>query len=242
MDCLNSGQANRKQMRISLKHWLRQRREPWTKVFYAAFRRWKADKMEPRRMEFPGIGPQSVVFDVGGFQGNWAADIHTRYGAQVHVFEPHPSFAAAIRSRFAANPAIVTHAFALGSSEGTLDLSDDGDASSSFRKAGRTVQGHIEPVARFFADTGIEIVDLIKVNIEGGEYDLLPALLDAGLMPRIGILQVQFHLFSADDIPRRDAIRARLAQTHDCDWSYDFVWEQWSLRGQERDLRSTALR
>lgn len=224
-------------MRISLKHWLRQRREPWTKVFYAAFRRWKADRMEPRRMEFAGIGPQSVVFDVGGFQGNWAADIHSRYGAQVHVFEPHPAFATAIRTRFAGNPAITVHDFALGSAEGTLDLSDDGDASSSFRKAGRTVQGRIEPVAGFFASAGIGHVDLIKINIEGGEYDLLPALIEAGLMPRIGILQVQFHLFSADDIPRRDAIRARLAETHDCDWNYDFVWEQWSPRRQGRDRR-----
>ncbi len=217
-------------MRISLKHWLRQRREPWTKVFYAAFRRWKADRMEPRRMEFTGLGPQSVVFDVGGFQGNWAADIHARYGAKVHIFEPHPTFAATIRDRFAGNSAIQTHDFALGSNEGTLDLSDDGDASSSFRRAGRTVTGRIEPVSRFFAQSGIPRIDLMKVNIEGGEYDLLPALLEAGVMPRIGILQVQFHLFSADDIPRRDAIRARLAETHVCDWSYEFVWEQWSLR------------
>lgn len=224
-------------MRISLKHWLRQRREPWTRVFYAAFRRWKADRMETRRMEFQGIGAQSVVFDVGGFQGNWAADIHGRYGAKVHVFEPHPAFATAIRARFAANPAIILHDFALGSSEGTLDLSDDGDASSSFRMAGRTVQGRIEPVARFFAQTDIPRIDLMKVNIEGGEYDLLPALIEAGLMSRIGILQVQFHLFSADDIARREAIRARLAETHDCDWSYDFVWEQWSLRAQGRDSR-----
>lgn len=217
-------------MRISLKHWLRQRREPWTKVFYAAFRRWKADKMEPRRMQFAGIGPTSVVLDVGGFQGNWAADIHARYGAQVHIFEPHPAFAAAISRRFHGNAAITTHAFALGSAEGTLNLSDDGDASSSFRTAGNTVTGRIEPVARFFACADIPRIDLIKINIEGGEYDLLPALIDAGIMPRIGILQVQFHLFSADDIPRRDAIRAKLAQTHDCDWSYDFVWEQWSRR------------
>ena len=94
--------------------------------------------------------------------------------------------------------------------------------------SGRAVRP--EYVVEVLDELGAPQIDLMKVNIEGGEYDLLPALIDAGIMPRIGILQVQFHLFSADDIPRRDAIRAHLAQTHDCDWSYDFVWEQWSRR------------
>jgi FkbM family methyltransferase len=217
-------------MRISLKDWLHQRREPWTKVFYTAFRRWRADRMESVRMQFDGIGPDSVIFDVGGFQGNWAADIHERYKSQVHVFEPHPVFAQEIRLRFQGNPAITIHDIALGHDEGSLTLSDDGDASSSFHSAKNVVTGRIESVTRFFANTDIPRIDLMKINIEGGEYDLLPALAEGGIMPRIGILQVQFHLFSEDDIHRRDTIRAMLADTHTCDWSYDFVWEQWSLR------------
>lgn len=217
-------------MGISFKSWLRKRREPWTKVFYVAFRQWKTDKMESVRMQFSSIQASSVVFDVGGFQGNWAADIHDRYGAQIHIFEPHPTFAAGIRKRFEGNSAITTHDFALGSSEGVLSLSDDGDASSSFGAAEHGISGRIEPVSRFFANTDIPRIDLMKVNIEGGEYDLLPALIAADIMPRIAILQVQFHLYSADDIARRDAIRTKLAETHVCDWNYDFVWEQWLLR------------
>lgn len=220
-------------MGFSLKHWLRQRREPWSRVFYKAFRQWRADKMESTRMQFDTIGQGSVVFDIGGFQGNWAADIHARYGARIHVFEPHPGFANDIRSRFRGLDTILTHEFALGANEGELILSDDGDASSSFRKAKQSVSGRIKPVSEFFAEHDIARIDLMKVNIEGGEYDLLPALSDAGIMPRIAILQVQFHLFTEDDIQRRDAIRTRLAKTHDCDWSYDFVWEQWSLRHSE---------
>jgi len=217
-------------MRISLKDWLHQLREPWSKVFYTAFHRWRADRMESVRMQFDRIGPDSVIFDVGGFQGNWAADIHERYGSQVHVFEPHPIFAQEIRRRFQDNPAITIHDFALGHDEGSLTLSDDGDASSSFHSTIHVVTGRIESVTGFFANTDIRRIDLMKVNIEGGEYDLLPALVEGGVLPRIGILQVQFHLFSEDDIHRRDTIRAMLAETHTCDWSYDFVWEQWSLR------------
>ena len=186
--------------------------------------------MERVRMQFDRIGPNSVIFDVGGFQGNWAFDIHERYGSQVHVFEPHPVFVQEIRDRFQDNPAITIHDFALGHDKGSLTLSDDGDASSSFHSAKNTVTGRIKAVSGFFANTDIPRIDLMKVNIEGGEYDLLPALIKDGIMPRIGILQVQFHLFSKDDIHRRNAIRTMLAETHTCDWNYDFVWEQWSLR------------
>lgn len=217
-------------MRISLKHWLRLRRDPWRKVFYDAFKRWKADGMEPRRMQFPGLTAGSVVLDVGGFEGNWAAAVHGASGAVVHVFEPHPGFAAAIARRFAGNPAIKVHDLALGSAAGSLQLSDDGDASSSFRKAAATVMGRVVPVRDFLTPAAFPRIDLVKINIEGGEYDLLPALVEAGVMPRIDLLQVQFHLFEQGDIARRESIRARLAETHDCDWAYPFVWEQWRRR------------
>lgn len=222
--------AERLTMRISLKHWLRVRRDPWRKVFYQAFRRWKADRMEPKRMVFAHLNAASVVLDVGGFEGNWAADIYERYGALVHVFEPHPRFAARLKQRFEAVPTIKVHDVALGSGEGTLSLSDDGDASSSFRASKATVLGRVVPVASVLTGIDFPQIDLVKINIEGGEYDLLPALDEAGVMARISVLQVQFHLFTPDDIARRDEIRLRLAKTHVCDWSYDFVWEQWSRR------------
>lgn len=217
-------------MAISFKRLLRQYREPWSKVFYKAFRQWRADKMEETRMVFTDIGSSSIVFDVGGFEGNWAADIHTLYGSYVHIFEPHPVFADKIDQRFKGKESYILHPFALGSSAGTLTLSDDGDASSSFRETQNSVVGQIVPVDQFFENHDISNIDLMKVNIEGGEYDLLPALVNANIMPRIKLLQVQFHLYSAEDVERRDAIRQMLEKTHTCDWSYDFVWEQWSLR------------
>jgi FkbM family methyltransferase len=220
----------RGQMRLSLKHWLRRHREPWTVVFYEGFKRWKRDGMAARWMLHPKLGPDSLVFDFGGFEGNWTADIHASYGCAAYVFEPHPAFAARLSQRFSANPSITIHPIALGSHDGTLNLSDDGDASSSFREAKSTVSGPLQSVARFFAEHDVPRIDLAKINIEGGEYDLLPALIDSGVIRRIVSLQVQFHLYSADDIARRDAIRQRLCETHDCDWNYDFVWEQWSLK------------
>lgn len=72
-------------------------------------------------------------------------------------------------------------------------------------------------------------IDLAKINIEGGEYDLLPALADQGALCRIRRLLIQFHLFQPDFIAKRDVIRDKLAETHGCVWEYPFVWEEWCL-------------
>jgi len=75
---------------------------------------------------------------------------------------------------------------------------------------------------------GHDSIDLLKMNIEGGEFPLLERLLDAGLMPRIKRLQIQFHEFVPDAHARRAALVARMEETHQRQWNYDWVWECWS--------------
>jgi len=217
-------------MRISLKHWLRRKRSPWLKIFYDSFKRYKTDRREAIRQDFDGLGEKSVVLDFGGFEGNWAHDIHERYKCSVHVFEPHPRFAEELRNRFSGNDKIFIHEFALGSEEGVLKLSDDGDASSALRENKNAVEGRILPVSVFFNEHPDTDFSLAKINIEGGEYDLLPALLDTGFVNKIGILQVQFHLYSESLIAVRTGIVSRIEENFRSDWSYPFVWEQWTKK------------
>lgn len=215
-------------MRLSPAYWLKLHREPWRKVFHRSFRRWRKDRMELRRFELTGLGPDSMVFDIGGFEGGWADRISARYGCRVHIFEPHPRFAEELELKFAGNDRVTVHPFALGSTDGTLDLSDAGDASSAVSGAQTSVRGKVVDVARFMTQFPEKRIALAKINIEGGEYDLLPALSAAGELARFDTIQVQFHLFGPENISMRDRIRESLARTHREDWAYEFVWEQWS--------------
>ena len=70
----------------------------------------------------------------------------------------------------------------------------------------------------------------MKLNIEGGEFPLLEAMLSSGLISLVRHLQVQFHRFVPDADRRRDAIRTALARTHAQNWCYPYVWESWSRR------------
>lgn len=217
-------------MKISLSRWRELRQKPWRRQVYQSHRRWRRDGMEARRWDVEGIGPGDVVLDFGGFAGDWAARARERWGARVHVFEPHPAFARRLVERFRGDADVVVHPVALGQAEGVLKLSDSGDASSAVSGAPATVEGRVAVAGAYLDALSIDRVALAKINIEGGEYDLLPALLESGWASRIERFQIQFHLYAEADQARRQAIGEGLARTHDLDWEYPFIWEQWSRR------------
>ena len=214
----------------SLKKWLDRRRNPWKGVAYDAFRAWRREDGRTRLFDYGWLPDGAIVFDFGGFRGEWTEMVLENADCTCHVFEPHPRFAADIKDRFAGKPNVIVHGFALGSQNGTLELSDEGDASSSVAAHGKSFEAPIHAAAEFFAQNNIPDIALAKINIEGGEYDLLPALIETGAIRKIDRIQVQFHLFAPEFVEMRDRIRKSLAKTHDCAWSYPFVWEEWHRR------------
>lgn len=212
----------------SLKKWLDRRRNPWKGVFYDAFKRWRRENGPARLYDYAGLPAGAVVLDIGAFRGEWSdLVLAAQPDCTIHAFEPHPGFAQDLREKFAGDARVIVHDFALGSEPGTLRLSDAGDASSGVAAHERAFEAQIVPVHQFFADTPLPRIDLAKLNIEGGEYDLLPALIAGGQIAAIARLQVQFHLFEPGFAALRDSIRHDLDKTHDCVWEYPFVWEEW---------------
>ena len=50
-------------------------------------------------------------------------------------------------------------------------------------------------IVQFITEKGIQRIDLMKINIEGEEFNLLPRLLDSPLVQICRNLQIQFHDF-----------------------------------------------
>lgn len=214
----------------SLKKRWRILRDPEFRNFRRLIRRFNREQGRGTPVRFEDLTPQSVVFDLGGFEGEWTRDMRRLYDCHVHVFEPHPTFAAELAAQFATDPKVTCHAYALGGVDGSLELSDSADSSSAFLTEGATVTGRIKAVGAVMQALGDVEIAVAKINIEGGEYDILPALIEQGLIRRFRILTIQFHDYGPGDKQRREAIRAALSATHRCVWNYDFVWEQWERR------------
>jgi len=152
------------------------------------------------------------------------------YDCSVHVFEPHPLFSSSLAAQFRNDDKVICHDFALGGKDGELMLSDDADASSALGGKGKHIAGRIRSVQAVMDELHLTEIAVAKINIEGGEYDILPALIALGLIARFGSLAVQFHNYGPGDDQRREAIRTSLEATHNCVWNYDFVWEKWDRK------------
>jgi FkbM family methyltransferase len=205
--------------------------DPGYRAFRREVKRFFREKGRGTPGQYDGLTPASIAFDLGGYKGEWTRHMRETYDCQVHVFEPHPAFAAAIAARFAGDPKVTAHACALGAAEGTMALSDSADASSAFSGDGPQVHGRVCAATDILAALGDADIDATKINIEGGEYEILPHLIETGLINRFRTITVQFHNFTPQDADRRAAIRAALAATHDCVWNYEFVWEEWRRKG-----------
>lgn len=186
------------------------------------------------RMDYP-LNSGSVVFDLGGYQGDFSNSIYERYGCTVYLFEPVKIFYESCLERFKNNPKIHCYNFGLGAESGTFQISDDKDASSLYLNAkdNRNLELiEIESFNNFVEDNSIQQIDLIKINIEGGEFDVLPKIIDSNYINNIKYLQIQFHQFIPDSTTKRENIRKKLRDTHDESWCFPFVWESWTRKPQ----------
>lgn len=176
------------------------------------------------------LSENSVVFDMGGYEGQWASDIFSKYKCSVFVFEPYKDYANNIRNRFVKNSNIKVFDFGLGKEDKITTLYSNDDGSSVFKKTGVSFEISITKASSFIKNEKISKIDLMKVNIEGGEYDLLEELIDSGMIGSIKNLQVQFHDFVPDAYTRMKKIQASLETTHRLTYQYEFVWENWELK------------
>lgn len=195
-------------------------------------KRWFSDRGDVLlRLEYP-LNQSSIVIDVGGYLGDFAQDIYNKYGCRVYLFEPVAEFYQECVKRFEGNSSILCFNYGLSATSRFLDIALEDNASSfeNVRAGIKTQVAQLRTVTEVLEELGLENIDLIKINIEGGEFELLPALIESGFIKNIRYLQVQFHDFIKDAADKRLQIRQLLDKTHREMWNYDFVWESWELR------------
>lgn len=176
------------------------------------------------------LNESSVVFDLGGYEGQWSSDIFSRYCCSIHIFEPVEDFWVKIQSRFSRNKKIAIHRFGLSNETVRTRIYLGEDATSIFKVTPESREISLVKASDFLEESGIRKIALMKINIEGGEYDLLEHLIDTGLVMNIRNIQVQFHDFVTDAEKRMNSIQAKLKRTHILTYQYPFVWENWNAK------------
>src|SRR5579859_4554054 len=121
---------------------------------------------EEARYAYP-LTARSIVLDIGGYRGEWSAEIARRYDPYIHIFEPIPRFAVELALKFADNPKISVHAFGLGDRDEQQVMAEIDDASSVYVASTQSISAPFRDVDGFLRQAGIDQIDLVKMNIEG---------------------------------------------------------------------------
>lgn len=163
---------------------------------------WGGDSYDlEARVSLRGVGDGCVVVDAGGNLGHWSAAAlgHVK-PSRLLIIEPDPGNAAALRSRFPAEPVEVIEA-ALSTGPGTAKLYTDtpGSGLASLHQRNLDHQGREHraiaevrtiDLRTMLDERAIETVDLLKMDIEGHEYAVLAQAADVLL--RIRRIQFEF--------------------------------------------------
>ena len=80
------------------------------------------------------------------------------------------------------------------------------------------------------AELSVSNIDLMKINIEGGELPLIKRIVEENLLVIVDQIQIQFHNFVENASEIREEFLAQVAKTHDPTSCCKFVWENWKRK------------
>ena len=173
------------------------------------------------------LNENSHVFDVGGYQGNWTAEIIARYDPWISVLEPALEFFNVLKERFSFHPKVKLYNFGLSDANKFQFLFLNGAGSSLYKDGPSFEEVELKDAATSLV---FQDIDLMSINVEGEEYKILPRLTETGIISRIDNLQIQFHTFYPNADEERNKIREALRKTHTETYCYEFIWESWKRK------------
>lgn len=183
----------------------------------------------------PSLEPNSRVLCAGaGHDISFELDLYQRFGCKVHLLDPSPTgHSTWEREKAQASGKIHFWPVALSALDGKLFLGEPADLSEgSFRSKPTNLQGGIEVPARSISslmqNLGWDAIDLLKMDIEGGEFDVLDSILSQAI--HVKQICVEFHHgrdFSATAADSRRAILKMLKHSYrlvyHIHWDHTFV-------------------
>lgn len=193
---------------------------------------WWLSGREAAQIKFKhDLSGDSLVLDVGGYLGDFSKKIFYKYGSNIHIYEPVAEFYDNILKdeNFPAAK-ISIHNYGIGKKTENQIFSIAEDA-SGFKIGTEPEKFQLIKVVDVSEEfKKFSKIDLVKLNVEGSEYDILERLIETGQLTQVNSYLIQFHNFYPDAESRRDAITNHMREKYNRVWNFDFVWELWVLK------------
>jgi FkbM family methyltransferase len=153
--------------------------------------RWYQDNGDNTlRLNYP-LNENSIVFDCGGYKGDFADKIYNKYNCNVYIFEPYYPLYNLIVDRFSNKEKIKVYNYAIF--DQTMDskilyLDDASILSDVKTNDDNTKDEHLVRLKSFvevYTELKINVIDLLKINVEGSEFNILQNVFDNNLQYKI---------------------------------------------------------
>lgn len=198
-----------------------------------ALDKWTNDKMEYLRYEYSTLNENSIVVDLGAFHCDWSIEISRKYNPQIFAFEASKKFFEISKEKIKDYKNINLINNGVGNKFEKLNLKigcADGVSTSFFIESENYEEVNLIPASEIFNLCNSNNIDLIKINIEGSEYDVLECLIENNLISKIKNIQVQFHRLGNNYMERFLNIKNELSKTHKLTYECLFIWENWEIK------------
>lgn len=191
---------------------------------------WRKDNGDKTHRLNYDLNQNSIVFDIGAYYGDFSDQIFAKYNCYIHAFEPIPEFFTKCQNRFKDNKKIICHKFAVSDKTGECKIYMNDNSTSLHANSSDSKNIKTKNFNEILKDLDVSMIDLIKINIEGEEYNLLEFMIQNDLHQKCKNLQVQFHKLVDNYQERYDDIALNLSKTHQLTYHYPFVWENWQIK------------
>jgi FkbM family methyltransferase len=162
------------------------------------------------------LAPDSVVYSVGvGDNIAWELALMDRFGLTVHAFDPTPASVAWIAHR-ELPPRFRFHPLGLAGHDGTLHFAAPRRGSpfnyrpmaNSLAPGRNMTEAPVCRLTTLLRQLGHDHLDLLKMDIEGGEYAVLDDLLASSVPVRQLLVEFHHHLPGIGIARTEQAVRA----------------------------------
>jgi FkbM family methyltransferase len=151
------------------------------------------------------LGPKSVIYSFGvGDNVAFDLELIRRFGARVHAFDPTPASIAWV-ARQQLPQQFAFHDFGISNFDGQLDFYPPRKAGSTHfsqeRRGGMfdrrpPAPGRVFRLATIAQMLGHTRLDLLKLDVEGSEFEAVPDILASGLVIDQLLVEIHYHFRS----------------------------------------------
>lgn len=173
-----------------------------------------------------------LVLDFGGYIGEFTSKLSkSNPNMSFLIFEPVPNFYDKCLRRFNKKQNISVLPYGVTSNGRNIDLAIDGPRTRT-NQSGENQIFATKSITEIFDDLGQ--VELLKMNIEGLEYECLFNIIENGYIKKINYLLIQFHNFRIDDENNYIKITRLISEDFIRIFSYKWKWELWQIKNLEK--------